>query len=119
MSREGRQRTIYLRVDEVRRLDHWCHVLSLAMLGATPHLVGSVLERADYRDVDVRVIVTDKVAKRLPMRRLDLNMLLSRWGQEQTGLPIDCQVQSVTEAAGFDDRPRNPRGFIPRGANDV
>jgi hypothetical protein len=27
----------------------------------------------------------------------DLHMLLSRWGQQVTGLPIDCQVQERTE----------------------
>jgi hypothetical protein len=116
---EGRQRAIYLRVDQVRSLDHWCNVLSLAFRGATPFLVGSVLTRPDYRDVDVRVLLADKKLKRLPMRRLDLNMLLSQWGHEMTGLPIDCQVQSFTEAAEHDGRPRNPRGFIPRGSNDV
>lgn len=104
------KRTIYLRVDQVRRLDHWCHVLALSF-GRTAYLVGSVLERPDWRDVDVRLIAPDEVVQRLPMDRLDLNMLLSEWGQRQTDLPIDCQLQTSDEAAEYDGT-RNPRGFL-------
>ncbi len=91
-----RQRATYLRVDEVRLLDHWCDSLGQTF-GTTPYLVGSVLIRSDYRDVDVRVMLDDDAYEAIPMHVLDLNMLLSRWGQQSTGLPIDCQVQSYTE----------------------
>jgi hypothetical protein len=74
-------------------------------------LVGSVLDGPDYRDVDVRVVLPNRAVEGWPMSRLDLNMLLSRWGQEQTGLPIDCQVQSVEQSTSH-DRPRNPRGIL-------
>lgn len=109
MSDAKRKRSIYLRVDEVRLLDHWCHLLRMSF-GEMPYLVGSVLERTDHRDVDIRIILTDEKYDAIPMNVRDLNMLLSRWGQQMTGLPIDCQVQSAAESKGFDG-PINPRGY--------
>lgn len=109
----AKKRAIYLRVDQVRALDHWCWLLAESF-GEVPYLVGSVLERDDYRDVDVRIGVSDEKWKGLVMRPLDLNMLLSQWGQRLTGLPIDCQVQRETEWHEYDGRPRNPRTGIPR-----
>lgn len=70
------------------------------------YVVGSVLEHDDWRDIDVRVVVPEFGA---PLRRLDLNMLLSDWGRRTTDLPIDCQVQTEAEAGEFSG-PRNPMG---------
>ena len=110
MADEDRARAIYLRVDEVRRLDHWCESLLKAFEPCTVYLVGSVQDHADWRDVDVRVVVNDeRLSGTLLMKLPDLNMLLSQWGQQQTGLPIDCQVQSRTECRAHDGT-RNPRG---------
>ncbi len=103
-----RERAIYLRVDQVRRLDHWCLLLKRAFLDADVYLVGSVLSTANHRDIDVRVVLPDETIKALPLRNLDLNYLLSQWGQDQTGLPIDCQVQSVSEHRA-ETGPANPR----------
>ena len=106
------ERAIYLRVDQVRRLDHWCANLKSAFMGAGVYLVGSVQEHADWRDVDVRVVLPDDVLVSLPIRARDLNYMLSRWGREQTDLPIDCQVQSVAEHEQHEQhagKPANPR----------
>lgn len=109
LERPEKPRAIYLRVDQVRALDHWCWLLSMSF-GRQPWLVGSVLEHRRWRDVDVRIELPDDVLNALPIARLDLNMLLSEWGHRLTGLPIDCQVQGETEFAEHADRPRNPRG---------
>lgn len=105
-------RATYLAVDEMRRLDHWCRNLRDTFPCLGTFLVGSVLVRPDYRDVDVRVVLVDKHHRRLSrsIDLLDLGMMLSRWGQEQTGLPIDAQVQSLTESSKFTS-PRNARGI--------
>lgn len=105
-------RATYLTVDEMRLLDHWCRNLRDTFPCIGVYLVGSVLVRPDYRDVDVRVVMVDKAHRRLTrsIDLLDLGMLLSRWGQEQTGLPIDAQVQSLTESSQFTSQ-RNARGI--------
>ena len=75
-------------------------------------VVGSCLERADWRDVDVRMMMSDKAFARLfPNAILDhgaawefdprwilLTVSISKWMSEQTGLPIDFQFQTMTYA---------------------
>ncbi|HXH59090.1 hypothetical protein [Iamia sp.] len=96
------ERATHLRVDQVRALDHFCHLLKVTF-DETPYLVGSV---------DVRIPIDDEAFEVIPMDVLDLNMLLSRWGQQVTGLPIDCQAQRLSE---FRDAkgPARPR-TLPR-----
>jgi hypothetical protein len=60
-------------------------------------------------------MLTDKELKRLPLARLDFNMLLSDWGRSVTGLPIDCQVQSQAEW-NAEKGIVNARGFIEEPA---
>ncbi len=105
----AKQRAIYLDVPDVRVLDHWCESLRLSFRREV-YLVGSVLQGPDHRDVDVRIMLTDEEMAALPMHVLDLNMMLSRWGQQATGLPIDCQVQTLAEFT-TEGGPRNPRGY--------
>jgi len=92
---EARKRLTFLRVDEMRMLDHWCESLRYTF-GEIPYLVGSCITRANFRDVDIRIPIDDEKLTALPMRLRDLNMLLSQWGQRVTGLPIDCQVQPLS-----------------------
>ena len=108
-----KKRAIYLGVEHMRLLDHWCASLR-STFGRTPYLCGSVLQRADWRDVDIRIQLTNKEMHHLPLNRLDLNMMLSEWGKRVTGLPIDCQVQSADAFHEHDGEPRNPRGWIDR-----
>lgn len=69
-------------------------------------LVGSALERRDYRDVDVRCILPDEEFAKLcaepdawnDERLALLNAALSEWLSSRTGLPIDFQFQPRTEA---------------------
>ena len=105
-----RKRHSYLAVDEMRLLDWWCAALQRSF-GKIPYLVGSALTRPDYRDVDIRICITDEQLRDLPLLRRDFNMMLSLWGQRATGLPIDCQVQNQAEWVEYDG-PVSPRGTI-------
>lgn len=98
-----RKRMSYLSVDQMRSLDHWCHLLRMSF-GEIPFLVGSAITRPDYRDVDIRIPLDDGTFDTFPMDVGDLNMLLSRWGKQMTGLPIDCQVQRLSEFRSHGDR---------------
>ena len=95
------------------RLEDWCRMVRV-IFGQPPYLVGSATERADYRDVDVRMIVSDGEFAVLFRGRLDavrfLNRAFSVWGQQETGLPIDFQVQQQTAANAEFAKPRNPMG---------
>lgn len=112
-----RTRATYLQLSDVRLLDAWGRELR-EMWGHTAYLVGSALVRPDYRDVDVRIVLPDDsidhLAQVVDLGRLNLS--LSLWGQKATGLPIDCQVQSVTEGEATPmaaDHLIRPIGRIP------
>lgn len=102
-------RANYLTTVQFDRLRDWGVVLRNE-IGHMPYLVGSVLTRPDWRDVDVRIIVDDAPGWFGPFladRRG--NFLLSMWGQTATGLPIDCQFQTRHEANAIDGS-RHPIG---------
>lgn len=109
-----RRRHTFLGPAEVRLLDDWGKALRQTFpdaLGA--YLVGSAMTRADYRDIDVRIIMHDKdhakLAASINVRRLHL--MLTLWGRQVTGLNIDCQTQSMTLAnSQYGGQPRNPLG---------
>lgn len=71
-------------------------------LGGGTYLVGSATKTRDARDVDVRTIVDDAAWDALfapnPLLWEVLCLGLTSWLREQTGLPIDYQVQRRTEA---------------------
>lgn len=109
-------RATFLIQSDFDRLEDWCHMVR-AIFGPAfgPYLVGSATERADYRDVDIRVLLQDRRFDQLFRGRLDavrfLNRAFSVWGQQETGLPIDFQVQRQTEANAEFDKPRNAMGI--------
>lgn len=97
-------RSTYLATTQIDLLRDWGHTL-YREFGEMPYLVGSALARPDWRDVDVRIIVAGApgwFGPRLTDRRGHL--LLSLWGREVTGLPIDCQFQTVHEADTYPGR---------------
>jgi hypothetical protein len=128
---ESRTRSTFLVQSDFDRLEDWCRMVRVVLGGHGPFLVGSVTERADYRDVDLRTILPDKSFDRLFRKRLEavrfLNRGFSIWGQQETGLPIDFQVQRMTEANAEFDKPRNAMGVrdwsiiptsgVPKAAN--
>ena len=66
------------------------------------YLVGSALERPDYRDVDVRTILDDEDFDELFGGKMFFwsifNLGITAYLRDVTGLPIDYQVQRMTEA---------------------
>lgn len=76
--------------------------------GGGIYVVGSCLQRADYRDVDVRLILDDgEFAKLFPdagdhwehdARWLCLTVAISERLSRRTGLPIDFQFQPQSHA---------------------
>ena len=84
--------------------------------GPCIYLVGSCLERRDYRDVDVRAILEDadfdrrfpKLAGGAGPHQFDPEWSLvcasiSLWLEQRTGLPIDFQIQRQTQANASED----------------
>ena len=122
---EQRTRAMYLSVEELWRLSNACRPIEEAF-GHTVWLVGSSLRKPDYRDVDLRVIISDEEYSRLfiPMRkgvdgtlvgltdqfRMLMQTSISVLLKQATGLPIDFQVQSQSEANqySFNEHRRNP-----------
>lgn len=96
------------------------------------YVVGSALERPDFRDVDVRMIMSDAMFEReFPGTQAGnwewhprwclLTVAISEWLSKQTGLPIDFQFQPQTHANERHKGPRNAVGlnFIAAGAADA
>lgn len=80
------------------------------------YLVGTAQTGGEYRDVDVRTILEDEEFDRLfegeNGPRLWQLICVSVGAQlaQQTGLPIDYQIQRMSEANAKYDGPRNPIG---------
>lgn len=95
---------------EMLRLDLWADTL-VWTFDTDPYLVGSVLRRRDPRDVDVRLALADDdpfLAN--PDRVRLINVALSVWAQQVSGLPVDFQLQPLSEWRQHDGEPRNPLG---------
>lgn len=111
-------RATYLSPPDLYRLDWACRPIRLAF-DTPPYLVGSTLERVDYRDIDLRLILDDKRFKRLVGGsgdlRLLLNIALSGLITATAGqrAPIDFQIQSMTEANAI------PGKRVPMGGRDA
>ena len=89
-------------------------------LGHPPYLVGTATERPDWRDVDLRVIMPDDEFDHLFVSGKDdfpgglwglLCLSVGQYLSDMTGLPIDFQIQRMTEAnEKFRGKERNPMG---------
>lgn len=85
------------------------------------YVVGSALEKPNWRDVDVRLIMPDELfAEQFPKARthweqdtkwLLLTVSISDWLQKLTGLPVDFQFQPQTHANDRFKGPRDAMGF--------
>lgn len=111
-------RATYLTQSGVRLLDDWGVCVARMFRPETPYLVGSALLRSDYRDVDVRVMLSDESFELLAgvVDLADLNLSVSLWGQQVTGLPVDFQVQCTSAANAQWQGRRHPLGLRPQGA---
>lgn len=103
-----KKRPCYLHRPQLMALDIACAPLCLAFDGGV-YLVGSCLERSDYRDVDVRAIVgraawdgmfpgVDPAKPYMNPRWEMFNLALSEFLATRTKLPIDFQVQNMDAA---------------------
>lgn len=110
----SRARSFYLSTVDLHRLELACTPLVKAF-GHCVYIVGSAWHRPDFRDVDVRAILHDDEFDRIFGRDPQLWSVfcyaVSRWLSADTGLPIDFQVQRMTEANEKHDGPRNPVGL--------
>lgn len=109
----SKSRVSWLTVPEFFRLDAACVPLRDAF-GPSVYLVGSVMSRPDYRDVDVSLMLPDEV-HRLMFANEYANMLLnaavSEWLSRGTGLKIDFKFQDTTQTNEDHSGPRNPMGI--------
>lgn len=108
----------YLTTAQFHRLELACRPIYLAF-NDPPYLVGSARESPDFHDVDLRVILSDEEFDALFGSRPNLWGLLCYAVTDQlahaTGLPIDFQVQRMTQAnEKFGGRPRKPMGMEAR-----
>jgi len=93
------------------------------------YVVGSCLHDPLFRDVDVRMIMSDEVfARTFPRAQLHnaswefdprwtlMTTAISKWLSDQTGLPVDFQFQPMTFANEHHKGPRHPVGmkYVPR-----
>lgn len=96
-------------------LDHACRPLHEAFDCLGVYLVGTAATRQTYRDVDVRMILADKVYDRmLKVMSVEgmafLGLAIGQYIASVTDLPIDFQIQRQAEANENHDGPRNGLG---------
>jgi GNAT superfamily N-acetyltransferase len=97
------------------------------LFGFPPYLVGSALCRTDYRDVDIRLILSDEQYEAWALghphdphrnaRWVSLVLAYSALGTQMIGLPIDFQIQQQTFAnkrfSREDGHNRSCIGMVP------
>lgn len=112
-------RQSYLTTVQFALLNSACAPIYRA-LGPT-YLVGSVTRRADFRDVDLRVILPDEEFDALFDHGEALWSLMcltiGHHLQTTTGLPVDFQIQRMTQANEkypFPEHVRHGLGFAVR-----
>ena len=91
--------------------------------GHLPYLVGTALVGKEWRDVDVRLILSDEEYFALFGERARIERTCGKWvalclafsalGKQMTGLPIDFQIQQQTKAnEQFKGQPRQGLGYV-------
>lgn len=121
--REGMApRAHFIGVPAAFALEQQCRVLGDAYGFGTIFLVGSALEKRDYRDVDVRCMLDDDTFDRMfpgahpsPERNALWSVTcaaISEWLATHTRLPIDFQIQRRTQANAMYDGRRHALGVF-------
>lgn len=118
----------YVGVPAIFALNLACRHLNAAFGdGHSCYLVGSSLDRPDWRDVDVVMMLSDNEFRRMfpkahlqgqwehDPRWLVMSVAISQWLAQQTGLPIDFKFQPSTWANERHQGFRNPLGinYVP------
>lgn len=117
-----KRRANYIPAPHYFNLNNACRVLNDAFDSVGVFLVGSALERQDFRDVDVRCILDDEEFERLfpnavgspPNHALWSIMCvsISLYLSEQSKLPVDFQIQQMTAANKKHDGKRSALGIF-------
>lgn len=92
--------------------------------GDNPYHVGSSMtNKSGWRDVDVRLILSDEEYELQGYGDPNFPNLNPKWramvkafsllGREMTGLPIDFQIQQQSYANKNEDFPRSALGYVP------
>lgn len=118
----------HLHPSVLNRLDHASLILREAF-GDVPYLVGSCLERDDYEDIDVRVILDDDEFEGLfgwnggttsnGSRNGLWSLVTTAVSEYLTGIvggdqPVDFQIQARSRVSDDDwKKPRHPLGIFP------
>lgn len=115
-------RANFLPAPHFYNLNQACTIINKAFPDGFCYLVGSSLERRDYRDVDVRLIIGDAAYDRLFPSGKDGSWTDARWSlivtsislwlSQQTNLPIDFQIQRQTQANESHDGKRAALGIF-------
>ncbi|RWB66591.1 hypothetical protein [Mesorhizobium sp.] len=119
-----KKKVSYIGVPAVFKLELALKHLNDAYDGFGCYVVGSSLERPDWRDVDVVLILSDEDFQRefpnadhrsgafeLDTKWLLNSVAISGWLKEQTGLPIDFKIQPQTWANERHSGRRDARGL--------
>lgn len=115
----------YIGAPKVFALELACQHVSQAFGGFGCYVVGSALDRPDWRDVDVRCILSDEefatlfpdaspTAWEFDPRWLVMTVSISAWLSQQSGLPVDFQFQPQTHANARHPGKRNAIGMLVR-----
>ncbi len=134
------EKVCYVGAPAIFALELACQHINAALGHYGCYLVGSCMERADWRDVDVRFIMGDEEFSKLfpsvdlsngsaiwesDPRWLLFTTAICQWLRAQTGLPIDFQIQPQTFANKRHDKHRSAIGLRiarsnrePRPLND-
>lgn len=112
-------RANYVPAPHFYNLNQACALINQAFGGIGCYLVGSSLVLRDYRDVDVRLILDDAQYDRLFIAGDWTNALwslmctsFSLWLRQQTDLPIDFQIQRMTQANALHEGKRAALGIF-------
>lgn len=111
-------RKSYLTTAQFARLNDACIPVTGAF-GSPPYLVGSATQQGDFRDVDLRLILTDEEFDHwFAGHQMLWSLICMTIGEHLasvTGLPIDFQIQRMTEAnENHPTTHRNPMGMLSR-----
>lgn len=121
------KRANYIGVPEFFNLNFACQAITAAF-GYGVYLVGSSMEKKDFRDVDVRCMLDDAEYDRMfpptfsgeqRIRNQNLNAqwclmnaAISAWLSERSGLKIDFQFQRQSDANEEHEGKRSALGYF-------
>lgn len=120
---EKKKKVSYIGAPACFALQQACQHVNQAFDSYGCYVVGSALERKDWRDIDVRMIMADEEFYKLfpdampngnwefDSRWLLMTISISQWLSKMSGLPVDFQFQPQTHANEYHKGLRNAVGL--------